>query len=208
MLIYLAESYREYVLKNKISLYSSKPAIVPKAELYVVYTGFKEHVPDILRLSDLCGEGSAEVMVKVLRGGDNSIIGQYVDFCKIADEQRAVHGPTNKAIRETIRICQEKGILVPFLASRRMEVVDIMELLFSQEEVMEMALWEREQQGIEKGIQAGIQKGKQEGQQELLQLYKELFDRMNPLGRTNELQEALLDGTKLFSLAEEFGIEI
>lgn len=89
-----------------------------------------------------------------------------------------------------------------------MEVVDIMELLFSQEEVMEMALWEREQQGIEKGIQAGIQKGKQEGQQELLQLYKELFDRMKPLGRTNELQEALLDGTKLFSLAEEFGIEI
>ena len=87
-----------------------------------------------------------------------------------------------------------------------------MELLFSQEEVMEMALWEREQQGIEKGIQkgiqAGIQKGKQEGQQELLQLYKELFDRMKPLGRTNELQEALLDGTKLFSLAEEFGIEI
>jgi hypothetical protein len=216
MLIYLAESYREYVLKNKISLYSSKPATVPKAELYVVYTGFKEHVPDILRLSDLCGEGSAEVMVKVLRGGDNSIIGQYVDFCKIADEQRAVHGPTNKAIRETIRICQEKGILVPFLASRRMEVVDIMELLFSQEEVMEMALWEREQQGIEKGIQKGIQagiqkgiqKGKQEGQQELLQLYKELFDRMKPLGRTNELQEALLDGTKLFSLAKEFGIEI
>lgn len=65
---------------------------------------------------------------------------------------------------------------------------------------MEMALWEREQ--------AGIQKGKQEGQQEVLQLYKKLFEKMKPLGRTNELQDALLDGTKLFSLAKEFGIEV
>ena len=71
-----------------------------------------------------------------------------------------------------------------------------MELLFSQEEVMEMALWEREQQGIQKG------------QKEVLQLYKKLYDKMKPLERTNELQEALLDGTKLFSLAAEFGIEV
>ena len=90
-----------------------------------------------------------------------------------------------------------------------------MELLFSQEEVMEMALWEREQKGIQAGIQTGIQtgiqkgiqKGRQEGQQEVLQLYKKLFDKMKPLGRTNELQEALLDGT-IFSLAKEFGIEV
>ena len=43
------------------------------------------------KLSDLyeCS-GDAEITVKVLRGGDDSILGQYVTFCKIADEQRAL----------------------------------------------------------------------------------------------------------------------
>lgn len=166
----------------------------------MVYTGSKENIPDVLRLSDLCGVGSVEVSVKVLRGGDSSIVGQYVDFCKIADEQRTIHGSTTEAIRETIRICQERGILVPFLASRRMEVVDIMELLFSQEEVMEMALWEREQRGERRGEQ----RGEQRGEDKIIKL----LEKMEPLGRSRELLAAGNDREKLSSLAKEFGIEV
>lgn len=56
-------------------------------------------VPDVLRLSDLCGgPGSVEVSVQVLRGGDDSILGQYVEFCQVADEQRTIHGLTKTAI--------------------------------------------------------------------------------------------------------------
>ena len=59
-------------------------------------------------------------------------MGQYVEFCKIADEQRALYGLTKQAIQETIRICLERGILVPFLTARQKEIVDIMEMLFCQ----------------------------------------------------------------------------
>lgn len=157
MLMYLAATYKRYIAENDILLYSSKMISVPKAELYMVYTGAKENAPEILRLSDLCGGGgSVEVTVKVLCGGDSSILGQYVDFCKVADEQRALHGLTKRAIQETIRICLERGILVPFLTSKREEVIDIMEMLFSQEEVWEMERRYIMKEGMEKGLEKGL----------------------------------------------------
>ena len=42
MLMYLAATYKEYVAAHEISLYSTKAAAIPLAELYVVYTGTKE----------------------------------------------------------------------------------------------------------------------------------------------------------------------
>ena len=161
MLMYLAATYKEYATEHELSLYSTRAVTVPRAELYVVYTGTKDNVPDVLRLSDLCGgSGSVEVSVQVLRGGDSSILGQYVEFCQVADEQRTIHGLTKTAIQETMRICQERDILVPFLTARRKEVIDIMEMLFSQEEVWEMTKKEiardSERRGEQKCIEAGI----------------------------------------------------
>ena len=197
MLLYLAATYKEYVATHELSLYSAKPVTVPAAELYVVYTGTKKSVPETLHLSDICsGQGSVEVTVTVLRGGDSSIVGQYVDFCQIADEQRKIHGYTRTAIHETMRICQEKGILTPFLAARRKEVVDIMEMLFSQEEVWEMSLREI------------AREAKQEGAESRDALYGELLRRLEPLGRIGDLLAATADKAKLASLAQEFGLEM
>lgn len=197
MLMYLAATYKEYVAAHEISLYSTKAAAIPLAELYVVYTGTKENVPETLRLSDLCGGcGSVEVAVSVLRGGDGSILGQYVEFCKIADAQRKLYGLTKTAIQETMRICLEKGILTPFLAARRKEVIDIMEMLFSQEEV-----WEMTKREIARDA-------KQEGRQEFANLCSELQRRLDPLGRVGELLAAVSDPNKLTALAQEFGLKI
>ena len=137
MLMYLAETYKEYVEEKKISLYSDKRDDIPRPELYVVYTGKRKNVPDILRLSDLYeGPGSVEVEVKVLREENpQQILGQYFEFCKISDEQVALHGKTDTAASETIRICLEKRVLTPFLTTRQKEVHDIMRTLFSQEAV-------------------------------------------------------------------------
>ncbi|MBD5160794.1 MAG: hypothetical protein HDT14_01990 [Oscillibacter sp.] len=151
--LYMAQEYKDYIDAHKLNLYSTKAVTLPKAELYMVYSGNKKDVPEVLRLSDLCGgEGSIEVTVKVLRGGDSSIVGQYVEFCKIADEQRALYGLTKKAIQETIRICLERGILVPFLTARQKEVIDIMEMLFSQEQVWELDRRDARQEGEIKGL--------------------------------------------------------
>lgn len=156
----MAQEYRDYISGHKLNLYSTKAVTLPKAELYMVYSGNKKDVPEVLRLSDLCGgEGSIEVAVKVLRGGDSSIVGQYVEFCKIADEQRVLYGLTKQAIQETIRICLERDILVPFLTSRQEEVIDIMEMLFSQEEVWDLDRQEIAREARQEGEARGEIKG-------------------------------------------------
>lgn len=63
---------------------------------------------------------------------------QYIRFCEISDEQRKQYGYTIKAVEETLRICCEENILMPFLASRQKEVQDIMVTLFNQERVTEI----------------------------------------------------------------------
>lgn len=138
--LYLAATYKEYVEEHRLNLYGTAAVIIPRPELYVVYTGDREDVPEVLYLSDLYeGDGSAEVKVKVLRGnGTGDIVDQYVQFCKIADEERKRHGRNEKAIEETLRRCIEENVLAPFLTTRQKEVAEIMVTLFDQEKVMEI----------------------------------------------------------------------
>ena len=180
VLLYLAETYKEYVLEQKLDRYATKPVVIPRPELYMVYTGAPRQLPDVLRLSDLYeGHGSVEVEVKVLRSaGDGNIVDEYLEFCEISDSQRKLYGYTVKAVEETLRICMERNILMPFLASCQKEVQDIMVTLFNQERVTEIHEynlvkdarqegWEKGQQdGWEKGQQDGWEKGQQKGQQE------------------------------------------
>ncbi len=116
ILLYLAATYKEYAEEHKLNLYGTEAVTIPRPELYVVYTGNQENVPETLLLSDLYGgAGDAEVRVKVLRGrGTGDIVDQYVRFCKIADEERKLHGRTAQAIEETLRRCIGENVLAPF----------------------------------------------------------------------------------------------
>ena len=140
LLLYLAETYKEYVEEHKLNLYGTAAVTIPRPELYVVYAGDRKDVPENLLLSDLySGAGDVEVRVKVLRGtGKGDIVDQYVRFCKIADEERKQHGRTGKAVEETLRRCIEENVLAPFLRTRQKEVAEIMVTLFDQEKVMEI----------------------------------------------------------------------
>lgn len=134
-------------------------------------------------------------------------MGQYVAFCKIADEQRALYGLTKEAIQETIRICLERDILAPFLTARREEVVDIMEMLFSQEEVWELDRQEIAREARQEGHKEGHKEGRQEGRKEGIDLIGELMRRLEPMGRISELIAATADSAKLSALAKEFGLK-
>lgn len=68
----------------------------------------------------------------------------------------SLHGRTDAAATETIRICLERGVLVPFLNARQKEVHDIMRTLFSQEAVWEIERHNIRQEGREEGVEAGI----------------------------------------------------
>ena len=164
MLLYLAATYKEYVEEQKLDLYGSKLVSIPRPELYMVYTGAPRQLPEILRLSDMYnGSGGAEIEIKVLKNtGAGNIVDQYIRFCEISDEQRKQYGYTMKAVEETLRICCEDNILMPFLASRQKEAQDIMVTLFNQERVTEIheynLMKEARQQGWQEGRQEGLEK--------------------------------------------------
>lgn len=175
MLLYLAATYKEYADEHKLDLYGSKAVSIPRPELYMIYAGAPRQLPEVLRLSDLYGgPGSANIEIKVLCGaGTGSIVDQYIRFCAISDEQRKQYGYTMKAVEETLRICGEENILMPFLASRRKEVRDIMVTLFDQERVMEIHEYNLARDARQAGHEEGRQKGREEGIRAVILTLKE-----------------------------------
>lgn len=51
-LMYLMNTCQEYFTKQRIQLYGSSKAQMPKPELYVIYTGEKGNHPDVLSLKN------------------------------------------------------------------------------------------------------------------------------------------------------------
>ena len=114
---------------------------LPKPELYVIYTGNRKDRPKELQLSKEffpdATDLALDVKVKMIYGDNkDDILGQYVLFTKVYDEQRKLYGRTQKAIEETIRICKERNVLKEYLESREGEVVTMMMTLFDHEQIM------------------------------------------------------------------------
>ena len=76
--------------------------------------------------------------------------------------------------------------------ARQKEIVDVMEMLFSQEQV-----WELDRREIA-----------DEARQEGIDLIGELMRRLEPLGRIGDLIAATTDKAKLSALAQEFSLEM
>ena len=141
-LMYLIQTYHDFFKRTKQNLYGSKKVNMPKPELYVIFTGEKpKNPPDTISLSKdfFNGENIAlDAEIKVLYQEDeNSIIGQYIIFCKVYNKQRKKYGQVKKAVTETIRICKDRNVLKEYLENKEQEVVDIMMTLFDDEQVLE-----------------------------------------------------------------------
>ena len=141
-LMYLIQTYHDFFKRTKQNLYGSKKVDMPKPELYVIFTGEKrKNPPDTISLSKDFFDGekiAVDAEVKVLYQEDEgNIIGQYIIFCKVYNEQRKKYGQTKKAVTETIRICKNRNVLKEYLESKEQEVVDIMMTLFDDEQVLE-----------------------------------------------------------------------
>ena len=140
VLLYLAQSYHEYFQRTSQDYYKSRKVRMPKPELYVIFTGNKGRKPDRLLLSEEFFKGvdiDIEVKAKVIYESDtDDIINQYIIFCKVFNEQTKQYGMTQKAVTETIRICNDRNVLKEYLLDREKEVVTIMMSLFDEEQIM------------------------------------------------------------------------
>ena len=54
----------------------------------------------------------------------------------MCNEQIAIYGRSQKAVLEAIRICKDRNVLKEYLSSKEKEVVDIMMVLYDEEEIM------------------------------------------------------------------------
>ena len=139
-LMYMVQTYHDYFNRTKQNLYKSKKVKMPVPEIYVIYTGDRKTRPSEISLAQEFFEGKEsyiDVKVKMLYDGrEGDIINQYVIFTKVCNEQIALHGRTPKAVLESIRICKDRNVLKEYLSSKEKEVVDIMMVLYDEQEVM------------------------------------------------------------------------
>jgi len=147
ILLYLAETYHDYIHDEKINLYEGSKAKIPEPEFYVIYTGSKK-VKDFISLREDIFENpnaKLDLIARVIHAENkNDIAGQYIIFCHVFDQQREIYGLTKKAIEKTIEICQNLDVLKKYLESRKKEVINIMFILFDQEYNTELYARERE----------------------------------------------------------------
>ena len=139
-LMYLIQTYHDYFRRTNQNLYGSKKVNMPKPELYMIYVGNRKDIPETISLSKEFFGGekiSIDAEVNVLyQENENDIVGQYIIFSKVYDEQRKRYGKTKQTITETIRICKDRNVLKEYLESKEQEVVDIMMTLFDDEQIL------------------------------------------------------------------------
>ncbi|MBO5032105.1 MAG: hypothetical protein J6D08_09505 [Lachnospiraceae bacterium] len=139
-LMYLIQTYHDYFKRTNQNLYGSKKVNMPKPELYMIYTGDRKNIPDTISLSKEFFDGakiSIDVEVKVLyQENEKDIIGQYIIFSKVYNEQRRLYGNSKQAVTETIHICKNRNVLKEYLENKEQEVVDIMMTLFDDEQIL------------------------------------------------------------------------
>ena len=179
ILLYLAETILEYLVDRKMNLHAEKKQKIPMPEFYVIYTGDNETPETVsLRKDFFCNELCwIDLKAKVFNVETDDIIGQYIIFSHVLDEQTKKYGRVIEAATETIRICRDRNVLKDYLNTREKEVVDIMNALFNQELAVNMYGDAREE------------KGRNEGRNQISQLMAKLFS----LGKVKELEKASKD---------------
>ncbi len=167
---YAAKTLEEYQESQKDDLYGTKPLQLPLLEFYVIYTGEKK-VPHELFLADLFKgeEKQLQFHAKVISQVEDNILGEYIRFCHIFDEQRKKFGYTTKAIQNAMEICKKENVLTDYLASRESEVAGIMLSLWDEEKAIEIHMQAMEREAQERGLQQGRQEGLKQGLEQGLQ---------------------------------------
>ena len=110
LLLYLAETIQEYMHERNMKMHAKGKHKIPMPEFYVIFTGTDE-IPKRISLkkdffcSELC---QIDLEAKVYNVESNDIIGQYIIFSHVMDEQIKKYGRVREAALETIRICQDR----------------------------------------------------------------------------------------------------
>ncbi len=192
-LLYLVQSLQEHLDREKADLYGSRKVELPESEIYVIFTGERKKRPKEISLMEEFFENrhsAVEVKVKMLYGTVNpertdgeDIIGQYVIFSKVFNEQVRVYGRTVKAVSETLRICMDRNVLKDYLESRKKEVVTMMMDLYDQDRILEIHIESEKKIAAEEARKEGMRAGMKEANREAEKEKTAAIERMLKLGK-------------------------
>ncbi len=175
-LLYLAQTYHDYFERTNQNLYTHRKVKMPEPELYVIYTGDRKDISDMISLSEEFFDGddtAVDVKVRMICENDtDDIINQYIIFCKVYNEQMKLYGRTRKAVTETIRICKDRDVLKDYLHDREREVVSIMMSLFDDEEIMKSYIRSERYEAAKEGAKEGARENAIETAENLIKLGK------------------------------------
>lgn len=180
-LLYLAQTYQEYISATGQDIYRSKKVSLPEPELYVIYTGERQEKREQLSLTEEFFNNHAcalEVKVKMIYDGkEGDIIHQYVTFTRVFNEQVRLHGRTRKAVLEAIRICENKNILKEYLLSREKEVISIMMTLFDDEYILRTHINVRVKEAVEEASEKAAKKATLEAENRARQTAARMYNK-------------------------------
>ena len=170
ILFYLSETLKNYIIdssenKNLNELYNTKPRIIPKIKLFIVYTGDKAmqdhdlHLKDVMVENDIISDIDMKVRV-LCTGSKKSILGQYILFTQIYSKQKKECKDIETAVKKTIEICMNDEILKEYLDYRKMEVQEMITAFMTQEEAFESFLKDEVKRGRKEGREEGREEGK------------------------------------------------
>ncbi len=141
ILLYLTDTYMGIVRDNEDwDIHATARLPLPAPEFYVIYTGDRS-VPERVSLRrDFFRDENVplELEARVISAeSTEDIIGQYIIYAHVFDQQIRKYGYDRRAVEETIRICKDRGALREYLAAHEKEVTDSMVMLFEQEFAMQ-----------------------------------------------------------------------
>ena len=139
ILLYFADSLLGIIKDHEDwDVHDTAKLPLPSPEFYVIYTGDRKSVPsqisfrrDFYRDSKVPFDLEAHV---ISTESTDDIIGQYIIYAHVYDQQVRQYGYQRIAAEETVRICKDRGVLKDYLEAHEKEVVNSMIMLFEQEE--------------------------------------------------------------------------
>lgn len=171
-LLYIAETYQNYIFENNLNLYGTKKIPIPEPKFYLVYTGKRTFEEIKLKLSDSFFQTDdirLELVVEILTKDavKNSIIEEYLYFCELYDNNVESCESKLEALRKTIHSCISQNVLKEFLQTREREVEEMSMLLYTQEQLFDIALAEKFNDGLEQGLEQGMVKGMEQSRHKI-----------------------------------------
>ena len=171
LLMYIAKSYHDYIVENKLNIFGEKLIKLPMPEFIIVYSGTKKQEVNEIRLSDCFEPGispNIDLVVKVIKKDNvkSGILQEYLTFCDLYNKDvKCKKTATEKlsGLRKVIHKCIKNGILREFLKKHQKEVETMLMTVLQPEQAIEFMKLEEYNKGVEEGIEQGIEKGIEQG---------------------------------------------